>query len=435
MIITSIKNLKERIYSSTTIVNVLLTFGARILKAITILVLMILAAKYFGPDGKGIITMALFLPDFLYFMLHLGLGNANIYFISSNKEDEKIAFNNTFWQGLFLSFISITIILVLKQIKPDILGVGFPNEILLWTLAIVPFSFLETFFENIFAGKQEFRIFNSIIIIDRILLIIAMIVMFVEFKINLLSIIILVLVNLIVQVVTYFIILAKRCGLPNIFNINISYFKKAINFGMRSYLACFLCYLVLRSDLYMLSIMKGVKEVGLYSVATNFIDAMLLLSASASAVIFPLISKDISKSIYYIKKFTSWISLISLGIILITLIFGSVLVQFFFGNQFISSVEPLFILLIAMYFWSLLSIVTQFFAANNYPWKAVLIWIPGIILNIVINYLWIPKYGMLAAAWSSVLTYSLTFFLHLILLKKYQKVHLKELLLPFYNLK
>jgi len=132
-----------------------------------------------------------------------------------------------------------------------------------------------------------------------------MIVMFVEFKINLLSIIILVLVNLIVQVVTYFIILAKRCGLPNIFNINISYFKKAINFGMRSYLACFLCYLVLRSDLYMLSIMKGVKEVGLYSVATNFIDAMLLLSASASAVIFPLISKDISKSIYYIKKFTS----------------------------------------------------------------------------------------------------------------------------------
>jgi len=96
MIITSIKNLKERIYSSTTIVNVLLTFGARILKAITILVLMILAAKYFGPDGKGIITMALFLPDFLYFMLHLGLGNANIYFISSNKEDEKIAFNNTF---------------------------------------------------------------------------------------------------------------------------------------------------------------------------------------------------------------------------------------------------------------------------------------------------------------------------------------------------
>jgi len=83
-----------------------------------------------------------------------------------------------------------------------------------------------------------------------------------------------------------------------------AYFKKAIDFGMRSYLACFLCYLILRSDLYMLSTMKGMKEVGFYSVATNFIDAMLLLSASASAVIFPLISKENDKSVYYIKKFS-----------------------------------------------------------------------------------------------------------------------------------
>jgi len=50
--------------------------------------------------------------------------------------------------------------------------------------------------------------------------------------------------------------------------------------------------------------MKGMKEVGFYSVATNFIDAMLLLSASASAVIFPLISKENDKSVYYIKKFS-----------------------------------------------------------------------------------------------------------------------------------
>jgi len=77
---------------------------------------------------------------------------------------------------------------------------------------IVPFSFLETFFENIFAGKQEFKIFNGIIVVDRIVLVIAMIMAFAMFKINLIFVLILILVNLIIQVLAYFIILVKRYG-------------------------------------------------------------------------------------------------------------------------------------------------------------------------------------------------------------------------------
>ncbi len=430
MIITWAKNIKTQLYGSKIITNIAITFFSKIFKALTILILMILTARDFGAEGKGIITMALFLPDFLYFTLHLGLGNASIFFLSNHQENEKTVFNNTFWEGLLLSFIAMTITLLLKFLKPDIMGIGFPNELFYLALLIVPFSFLETFLENVFAGKQQFKIFNGIIIIDRLILTIVMIVMFTAFKITLTSIIILVLINLMIQVLSYFIILVREYGWPNIFAINMAYFKKAIDFGMRSYLACFLCYLILRSDLYMLSTMKGMKEVGFYSVATNFIDAMLLLSASASAVIFPLISKENDKSVYYIKKFSGWMSVISMLTIVLTLMFGSIFIQMFFGKQFVLSVKPLFILLIAMYFWSLLSIITQFFAANNYPWKAVYIWIPGIVLNIVINWIWIPKYGMLAAAWSSVLAYGLTFMLHFILLNKYQKVHLKELLYP-----
>jgi O-antigen/teichoic acid export membrane protein len=90
----------------------------------------------------------------------------------------------------------------------------------------------------------------------------------------------------------------------------------------------------------------------------------------------------------------------------------------------------LFVLLIAMYFWSLLSIITQFFAAKNYPWKAVYIWVPGIVINIAINLIWIPKYGMLATAWSSVIAYALTFFLHLIILQEYEKISFWELIFP-----
>ncbi|MFA5092160.1 MAG: hypothetical protein WC483_06480 [Candidatus Paceibacterota bacterium] len=111
-----------------------------------------------------------------------------------------------------MSFIAMTITLLLKFLKPDIMGIGFPNELFYLALLIVPFSFLETFLENVFAGKQQFKIFNGIIIIDRLILTIVMIVMFTAFKITLTSIIILVLINLMIQVLSYFIILVREYG-------------------------------------------------------------------------------------------------------------------------------------------------------------------------------------------------------------------------------
>gem|GEM_PF-6248636 len=43
-------------------------------------------------------------------------------------------------------------------------------------------------------------------------------------------------------------------------------------------------------------------------------------------------------------------SVISILAIVLTLMFGSIFIQMFFGKQFVLSVKPLFILLIAMYF-------------------------------------------------------------------------------------
>lgn len=414
----------------STFFNVSIIFIARILKAITLFILTVLVARSFGPEGKGILALVIFLPEFLYFLFHLGLGNASIFYLSNEQETEKKVFNNSFWQGIFLSVFSVIGVLLLRLIYPNILGSGVPKTFLLLSLLMVPFSFLESFFENVFAGKQEFKTFARIIIIDRILLLISILIGFLVFKISLISVVIIFLINLIAQVSTYFIILIKKYGIPSIFKFDFKYLTKAIDFGFRSYVACFLCYLVLRSDLYMLSVMKGVKDVGFYSVATNFIDAMLLLSASASSVVFPLISHNLEKSIYYIKKITGWISISSLGIVILSWIFGRAFIILFFGEQFAISVAPFFILLIAMYFWSLLSIVTQFFAANNYPWRAVYIWIPGVILNIILNVVFIPKYGMIATAWTSVLAYTLTFFLHVILLQKYERVNIIELIIP-----
>jgi O-antigen/teichoic acid export membrane protein len=79
---------------------------------------------------------------------------------------------------------------------------------------------------------------------------------------------------------------------------------------------------------------------------------------------------------------------------------------------------------------SLCTIISQFFASKGFPWNAVLIWLPGLIINIVLNLIYIPRFGIIAAALSSLFVYFLTFVFYFILLQSYQHIKIKEILIP-----
>jgi len=56
--------------------------------------------------------------------------------------------------------------------------------------------------------------------------------------------------------------------------------------------------------------------------------------------------------------------------------------------------------------------------------------LPGLILNIVLNFIFIPKFGIIAAALSSLLAYTLTFILYWRNLQPYKKVGIGTILIP-----
>lgn len=410
--------------------DIAVTFIAKVTNSLAIFVFTIIVAHRFGPEGKGLLTLVIFLPDLMFFLWHFGLGNAAIFFLSNDKFDDNTVVKNTIVNASILGIVSSLILLLVAKINPLIFGADFPLKFLYLSILITPFLFLEKFLENIFIGKQKFKLLNAIITLSKILLIfIALYAGFVA-KWPLYNMLLLILGSRILLSIIYLITITIQSKGWLLKKININFLKQSLSFGFRSYLACLLCYLILKSDLYMLSIMKGVTDVGIYSIATNFIDEFLLISASASLVIFPLINKERELSVYWVKKISQSVSAIMMFVIAFSLIFGRLLIVFLFGKQFSLSVGPFYILLIAMYFWAILSILTQFFASKNYPWRAVYIWIYPFIINVVLNVWFIPRYGILAAAWSSVIAYFCIFLLHLKLIQKYAKISIWDLIIP-----
>jgi len=410
--------------------NIAITFSSRFFAAIFAALATIIIARAFGPVGKGIFTMVAFFPSLALNLGHLGLGNANTYLIAQDKERTKKSFYNSFWGGLIIGWFFIIIFTLIYRFYPhEILGKGdIGTRYFLFSLITIPFILWENFYQGIFVGRQEFKFFNLISLFSKILLFVGLLILALVLKPDMRYSVFYYLFLMVVPAIIYSIYFLIHYGFP--FEFDKQIFFKTVNFGIRAYLACLLAYLVLRSDIYLVNLFRGLKEVGLYSVAVGFADAILLIVSSTALVLFPKITENQEQSLDTTFKVSRVISFIIGTIVIISFIFARWLIPLLFGINFVASLPAFYILLPAIYFWSITSFLTQFFASKGYPWIAVFIWLPGLVINIILNIVYIPKYGIIAAAFTSLIGYFLTFVLHYIYLQKYSKTFLSMILIP-----
>jgi O-antigen/teichoic acid export membrane protein len=156
-----------------------------------------------------------------------------------------------------------------------------------------------------------------------------------------------------------------------------------------------------------------------------------LLPYSIAFIILPKITpqEDVNKahSISQYFRFTLYLSLIlAVGVAL----FIKPVVVLLFGQRFLLSAETILIILPGLICWALVTILGQYFAATSYNIKIIVGWLLAFLLNIVLNYLYIPQFGMKAAAVTSDIAYLFILIYIFILFKKETKVSLKSLLKP-----
>jgi len=421
---------------STFLRNIALTFSSRFLTVIFTFLSTILIARAFGPVGKGIFTMVAFFPALALQFGHLGLGNANTYLIAQDKEKTKKAFYNSFWCGLIIGWLFIIVFSLIYHYSPtSILGKGnIGNWAYYLSLFAIPFILWENFYQGIFVGKQEFKFFNLVALISKILLFSGLAFLVYFLKVDLANIklaIIYYIILISLPAIIYSFYFFFQYSFP--FEFDKEVFKKAINFGIRSYLACLFAFLVLRSDIYILNYFRVLQEVGWYSLAVGFCDGILLITSSIALVLFPKITENQEQGLETTLKVTRLSSLMLIILLFFAFLFGKYVILLLFGKEFLNSILPFYILLPAIYFWGINSFLDQFFASKGYPWKTVLLWIPGLLINIILNIIYIPQYGLIAAAFTSLLAYFVTFILHYLFLFKYKKVSLTTLTIPYYQ--
>jgi len=63
------------------------------------------------------------------------------------------------------------------------------------------------------------------------------------------------------------------------------------------------------------------------------------------------------------------------------------------------------------------TIINQYYASLKFPIFIIWLWLFGLLLNIALNLIFVPKYGIIAAAVSSLITYFLIWLVSFINVK------------------
>jgi O-antigen/teichoic acid export membrane protein len=196
-------------------------------------------------------------------------------------------------------------------------------------------------------------------------------------------------------------ILFKKLNLPNQLSYRFSYNQILL----RSYPMALsaIAYFIMQSiDIIILSVYEGFDNVAYYSIAVKLATVTALALMSVNIVIAPKIAEiyntnDFSKLNKLVKDAARIIFIISIPVLLILFVFSGPTLSFF-GEGYVLAKQALWFLLAGQFFAALCGPGAIYLNMTGKQKKLNIILILGLVINVILNLVLIPVYGIEGAA-------------------------------------
>jgi O-antigen/teichoic acid export membrane protein len=192
--------------------------------------------------------------------------------------------------------------------------------------------------------------------------------------------------------------------------INRAFTKKMMLFALPIFIGSLSSLLLLYTDTIIITIFRGVEDVALYQVAVPTSQLLWMLVNSLVVVLLPTISmmwasgqkQQVSNSLSIITKF-SFVVVIPFAMIIVA--FAEDIIRILFGNSYLAATLTLQILAISSIFYTTFAIFSISLIAIGKPFTNTKIVATISVANLILNLIFIPHYGIAAAALSTMLAY------------------------------
>lgn len=365
----------------------------------------VLVARVLGPEGRGAYSVAVAISAIGLRFGNFGLHSSNTYFVARDRKLLPGLLGNSLVVGLFIagagSLGAGTVFAIVPSIAP------LSGWLMVLAFAWIPIGLTYLLFQSLLLGVGEIRAFNLVEIFGRSLPLVLMAALIVVGWTTPSSFMASALLGLAISCFWAYLILQRHaCERPS---PSLKLFKSNIAYGFKAYIAAFFAYLVLRSDLLVISYMLGLEEVGFYSVAVALTEVLAALPIAIGTVLFPRLSAlqsddeklKISVRVALITGLILGAASLAVGL------FATPIIILLFGAGFTPAASALVWLLPGVVAMSSNRILMNYFASLGMP--AITVWSPGVAaaLNLILNLALVPRLGIRGASITSTIAYVL----------------------------
>jgi O-antigen/teichoic acid export membrane protein len=186
--------------------------------------------------------------------------------------------------------------------------------------------------------------------------------------------------------------------------------RAMLKYGFRIYVATLFAFLVIRADILLVNSYLGSSDTGLYAVAVSMGDTLYILPTVFALNLFPRIARGNGSEMT--GQVFRAVAVLYFAVCAISIPLASPAVTILYGHSFQESAHLFYVLLPGIYALGLLTVLAYHFSGQGFPIEAMLVWIPGLVLNLAINLLFLHD-GVYIAALASSIAYTLLLVLHI----------------------
>lgn len=390
--------------------DVSLTLTSRGVGIFISLLASIVVARYVGPGGKGVLAILGVVSGIVVQLGNFGLHASTTYFVARDQTSLPQVASNCFWFGIAIGTALSMATWFFYQISPGSLG-EVPPSLLIVTLLSIPFLFNAMFFQNILLGLQRIRAYNLVDLVGKAVGLFITILLLMVLGGGIWELVVAGLIVGIGMSFTFIVLVLRDSRLLLRFDHQL--FFEMLRYGLKSYIACFLAFLIIRLDMLLVNYFLGVDQAGLYSVTVSLTDLFLLIPMSIGAMLFPVVSANARDDGSFTSKVVRHTVFLTALVCVALAVFAEPLIIYIYGPQFRGSIQPFLFLLPGAFALSIETIFMNDFAGRGLP--PVVYISPAIALgvNLVLNLTLIPQFGIVGASVASTIAYSLLFLISL----------------------
>jgi len=393
-----------------------------------------------GPEGKGLFELIQLAPNTLTNFGTFGFNEANTYFTGKQPDLIRKIIGNS-----YRLTIGFSILAIIPGIGFLLLPVnrGMFSEIPMWVgflaLLVIPLALIDLFLEGVLYGENRIWVVNWHEIIRIAAGILFMGVLVFGFKMYVNGAVYGYLLIHVALLAFTLIVLYRFHGMKG-FGFDSALAKASWKFARFSWGANFASYLLYNSDKWLIYLLAAkdtrVEQVGLYTTAVSVIVNIWIIPGAIQTALIPKITQkgesERKKLVPPSLRAVTILVLLAMGLLALI---GKPALNILYNRKgadwdFTEAYIPLMFLMPGIFTMSLAKVFTADFFSRGKPQYAMWVSILSLVINVILNIAFIPKYGMNGAAIASSIAYTVSFLVFLYLYIRESGERSRDIFIP-----